>query len=167
MKKVERLSKKGRDSRETRLLRLHKDAWEKENTRLCEARRGTQLDLEQWRADALLSESVELKSFVANITEYESILYEERRQFEVDTVDPIWSLRTDLKGWVEGDPLSPCEEGSMAREDILRELECVKRQQRRIEELLQSEYDLLQSDIEECVARFVAANSNAFSPVTL
>ena len=92
-----------------------------------------------------------MKDFIAEVTEHESFLYEGRRQFEVDTVEPIWSLRTDLKDWVERSSQA-CDLGS-AREDVLHELESVKQQQRRIQEILQNEHDLLCLELEQYQAK--------------
>lgn len=164
LKKVQRLSKRGRESKETHLLRQHHEIWEKERSRLLALRKATQAELEAWRSEILVEGPIDLRNFIAEITEYQSELYEERQQFEADTLEPIWSLRIDLKGWVEDQWGSLQEDGCHANlgsthQAILRELESVKEQQRRIQEVLESEFELLSSEVKDTEARSVIAGA--------
>ena len=94
-----------------------------------------------------------MKDFVADITEHESLLYAGRQQFEADTVEPIWSLRTDLKDWVERSCPGDRDDVASTREAVLLELESVKMQQRRIQEMLQAEHDVLCLELEQYRAK--------------
>ena len=94
-----------------------------------------------------------MKDFMADITEHESSLYEDRQQFEADTVAPIWSLRTDLKAWVDRSCSGELEDITSTRDAVLQELESVKNQQRRIQEMLQAEHDALCLELEQYQAK--------------
>lgn len=155
LKRVESLSKRGKESRETGLLRQHRDVWEREHARLVRGKQEAQMELERWRSDMVLLGDEELKSFVAEVTAYESELYDSRQKFEEDTVEPIWSLRVDLKSWVGGRTV----EGGIddaSHEAVLRELDSVKEQQRRIQGILQSEFDILWSEIKDYSSEYLS-----------
>ena len=152
LKRVERLSKRGKESRETGLLRQHRDVWEREHARLVRGRQEAQMELERWRSDVFLLGDQELKSFVAEVTAYESELYDSRQKFEEDTVEPIWSLRVNLKSWVGGGTV---EEDGACHEAVLHELDSVKEQQRRIQGILQSEFDVLWSEIKDYSSEYL------------
>ena len=109
------------------------------------------LGLESWRADTTLHGPELLRDLLAEIMDYESTLYKERGQFEADTVEPIWSLRVDLKTWIR-DRSSASLDADVCQV-ILREIESVKLQQKRIQEILQSEYDMVWSEIEDYATR--------------
>jgi len=89
LKRMQSLSKRGKKSRETGLLSQHREAWEREHARLKKEKKEAVMELEHWRADVVLHGSEELKAFVAEVTAYESELYDKRQQFEADTVEPI------------------------------------------------------------------------------
>ncbi len=114
-------------------------------------------ELEVWRSNILVGGPDGLKPFLSESTEYEAALWEERQRFESDTVEPIWSLRVDLKGWTEGRRKGGGRgaEGGLSfeeRQSILEQLDAVKEQQARIQGLLRSEWDLLSADLEVCAA---------------
>ena len=159
LKRVERLSKRGKESRETGLLRQHHDMWEREHARLVHGRQMAQMELERWRSDVVLLGDKELKSFVAGVTAYESELYDNRQKFEEDTVEPIWSLRVDLKSWVGGRTVEGGSDGA-SHEAVLRELDSVKEQQRRIQGILQSEFDVLWSEIKDYSSKYLPDKVN-------
>lgn len=154
LKRVERLSNRGKESRETSLLRQHRDMWEREHARLVQWRHKAQMELEHWRSDVVLHGDEELKSFVADVTAYESELYDKRQKFEEDTVEPIWSLRVDLKSWV-GSRTVEGDDDDVSHEAVLHELDSVKEQQRRIQGILQSEYDALWSEIKDYSSEYL------------
>lgn len=113
-------------------------------------------ELEAWRSHILLHGPDKVKSFLAESTEYESTLWEERERFESETVEPIWCLRVDLQHWTEG-----VREGGRGlrpeeQREVLEQLEMVKGQQVRIQEILQSEFDLLSADLKQANERYVA-----------
>lgn len=157
LKRMQSLSKRGKKSRETGLLSQHHDAWEREHARLKREKKEAVMELEHWRADVVLHGSEELKAFVAEVTAHESELYDKRQQFEADTVEPIWSLRVDLKSCVESNPHGkPPGIGS----EVLHELHSVKEQQKRIEDMLQSEFDELWSEMSDCVSKYLPDSTN-------
>ena len=157
LKRVQSLSQRGKKSRETGLLKQHRDAWEREHSRLVKERREAVMELEGWRADVILQGSEELKAFVAEVTAYESELYDERQQFEADTVEPIWALRVDLRSCVESSPRGKLYDNGS---EVLHELHSVKEQQKRIEGILQSEFDELWSEMSGYVSQYLPDCAN-------
>ncbi len=110
----------------------------------------TVTDLGVWRSNILLHGPDGLKSFLTETTDYETALWEERERFESETVDPLWSLRIDLKSWTEGEGAGLTGE---ERRSILDQLEAVRGEQARIQEVLRRESELLSAAVEECAAR--------------
>ena len=143
------LSKRGKLSKESGLLKKHCEVWDKEHDRLLETGRTAQAELEFWKTAAL--KDVEMKSFIVEVMDYESSLCQERDQFESNTVDPIWSLRVDLKGWVNDRACPESDQSLPSFDDVLAELESVKDQQCRIQQLLQDEYDMIWSELSEFI----------------
>lgn len=152
LKRVKKLSKTSKDSKENALLKTHREAWDRMHAQLVSAKVKSQIDVEMWKSKQLEDSGDEsLKAFVLEFTDLESQLYDERMEFEKETVEPIWSLRIDLKGWLQGNS-SPEEDRAETQsaecEGILEQLKLVKEQQNRIQEVLEAEYDILQSELD-------------------
>jgi hypothetical protein len=155
LKRVKKLSKTSKDSKENSLLKTHREAWDRMHAQLVSAKVKYQTDVEMWKSKQLEDSGDEsLKAFVLECTDLESHLYDERLEFEKETIDPIWSLRIDLKGWLQGNS-SPEEDraqssvaGLQGHEGILEQLKLVKEQQNRIQEFLEAEYDMLQLELD-------------------
>ena len=155
LKRVKKLSKTSKDSKETALLKTHHEAWDRIHAQLVSAKVKYQIEVEMWKSKQLEDSGDEsLKAFVLECTDLESQLYNERMDFEKETVEPIWSLRIDLKGWLHGNssPEEDRDQSSVARlqghKEILEQLKLVKEQQNRIQELLEAEYDMLQLELD-------------------
>ena len=148
-RRFKKLSKQGKQSKETSVLKKHHDIWEREKARLADLKTKTQAELNFWRSDILTQGDDHLSEIFAELTEYESQLYDERQEFEGNTVDPVWSLRVDLKTLIEDSSFPEADQPALtARKDILEELDAIKKQQVRIQRLLQEEYDMISSDLE-------------------
>lgn len=157
LQRVKKLSKTSKKSKENAVLRAHRDAWDRMHTQLISAKLRSQADVEMWKSSVLESQDKELKSCVLTCTDLESQLYEERLEFERETVDPIWSLRIDLKGWLEGKSCPEEKERSvLGHEEILEQLRLVKEQQNRIQAILDAEYDVVQSDLDDFSSEFLS-----------
>ena len=155
LKRVKKLSKTSKDSKENSLLKTHHEAWDRMHAQLISAKVNYQIEVEMWKSKQLEDSGDEsLKAFVLECTDLESQLYNERMDFERETVEPIWSLRIDLKGWLHGNssPEEDRDQSSIAKlqghEEILEQLKLVKEQQNRIQELLEAEYDMLQLELD-------------------
>ena len=148
-RRFKKLSKQGKQSKETSILKKHHDVWEREKAKLADLKTKTQAELNFWRSDILAQGDDHLSEIFAELTEYESQLYDERQKFEGVTVDPVWSLRIDLKTLIEDSSFPEADQSTLsARKDILEELATIKEQQARIQGLLQEEYDMISSDLE-------------------
>ena len=159
--RVKKLSKKNKKSREDALLKSHREAWERMHAKLVSAKVSCQTEVEMWKSKALESGDEELKAFVLESTYFESQLYKERLEFEQNTVEPLWSLHTDLKGWLESGSCPEEEDRTVLnREDILSQLQLVKEQQKRIREILEAEYEMIQSDIHQVSCEYLPDESS-------
>lgn len=155
--RVKKWSKTSKKSKENALLKAHHEAWDRMHAQVVGAKLKSQANVEMWKSKVLEDKDEELKSFVLECTDLESRLYEERLEFERDTVDPIWSLRIDLKGWLEGNSYPEERERSVpGREEILQQLKLVKEQQNRIQAILDAEFDMIQSDLDVVVSKFLS-----------
>ena len=158
LKRVEELAKVGKRSRECGLLRHHKEAWRKKQAQLLDDGRRAQLDLESWRSAAVLVEEGGgggggggwLKEFLAEVAEFEALLFEDREGFREMTVEPLWELRVDLKQLVQ-EAARPNPRCPTNQQDVLKELESVKQQQQRIWELLDAEFREVYSHLQPLV----------------
>ena len=163
--RVKKLSKTNRHSKESALLKTHRKAWDKMHTQLVSAKVKHQVDVEMWKSKQLECSDEELKAFVLECTDLESRLYEERLDFEKETVDPIWSLRIDLKGWLEGNSC-PEEDRSTVlgqSEGVLEQLKLVKEQQDRILEVLEAEYNMLRSELDVFVSENLPSETGSLT----
>ena len=123
---------------------------------LVSAKISCQVEVEEWKSKVLESRDEELKAFVLESTDLESQLYEEREEFERCTVDPLWSVRIDLKGWLEThDRPEEDRSAGLGHEEIMQQLRMVKEQQNRIQAILEAEYDTLQSDLNVSVSQYL------------
>lgn len=157
LQRMKKLSKTNKKSKENALLKAHHDAWDRMHTQLVRAKLRSQADVEMWKSSVLENQDKELKSYVLECTDLESQLYEERLEFERETVDPIWSLRIDLKGWLEGMSCPKEKERSvLGHEEILEQLRLVKEQQNRIQAILDAEYDMVQSELDSFSSEFLS-----------
>lgn len=164
LQRVKKLSKTSKKSKENALLKAHHEAWDRMHAQLVSAKLRSQADVEMWKSNVLESRDSELKSYVLECTDLESQLYEERLEFERETVDPIWSLRIDLKGWLEGKSCSEEKERAvLGQEVILEQLRLVKEQQNRIQAILDAEYDMVQSDIDNFNSEFQPSDHSTVS----
>ena len=154
--RVRDLSKTGKTSKERGLLRTHREIWEKERVRLQERRIELQAELEEWRREMGRAGERWWAELVAETVALESDLYSQRQQFFEQTVQPLWSLKVELKSALErrrkggegggGGGVGGGREGKLV---LLRELEAVKKQQQRIWEVLEEEYDVVWTDLME------------------
>ena len=168
LQRVKKLSKTSKDSKENALFKTHHEAWDRMHAQLVSAKVKYQIDVEMWKSKQLEESDEGLKAFVLECTDLESQLYDERVDFEKETVDPIWSLRIDLKGWLQGNS-SPEEDRSVAvlqgHEGILEQLKLVKEQQNRIQELLEAEHDMLQSELDAFVSESLSREAGGLMAV--
>lgn len=165
LQRVKKLSKTSKNLKENALLKTHHEAWDRMHTQLVSAKVKCQIDVEMWKSKQLENGDEEVKAFVLECTDLESQLYDERLDFEKETVDPIWSLRIDLKGWLQGNS-SPEEDRSISaqgHEEILEQLKLVKEQQNRIQELLETEYDMLQSELDAFMSESVPSETGSLT----
>ena len=168
LQRVKKLSKTSKNSKENALLKTHHKAWDRIHAQLVSAKVKYQIDVEMWKSKQLEDSDESLKAVILECTDLESQLYDERMDFEKETVDPIWSLRIDLKGWLQGNS-SPEEDRSVAvfqdHEGILEQLKLVKEQQNRIQELLEAEYDMLQSELDVFVSESLSREAGGLMAV--
>ena len=167
LQRVKKLSNTSKKSKENALLKAHHDAWDRMHTQLVSAKLRSQADVEMWKSSVLENQDKELKSYVLECTDLESQLYDERLEFERETVNPIWSLRIDLKGWVEGKSCPEEQERSiLGREEILEQLRLVKEQQNRIQAILDAEYDMVQSELDDFSSDFLSDEAGNHTTVS-
>ena len=154
LQRVEKLSKTSKNSKGKALLETHHEAWHKMHSQLVSAKVKYQVDVETWKSKQIEGDDEAMKAFVLECTDTESRLYDERLEFEKETVDPIWSLRIDLKSWIQGNSC-PEEDRSAAvvvdHERILEQLKLVKEQQNRIQDILDEEYEEVHSELDAFV----------------
>ena len=165
LQRVKKLSKASKNSKENALLKTHHEVWDKMHAQLVSAKVKYQIAVEMWKSKQLEDSDEELKAFVLECTDLESQLYDERLDFEKKTIDPIWSLHIDLKGWLQGNS-SPEEDRSVAmlgHKGVLEQLKLVKEQQNRIQEHLEAEYDILQSELDAVMLENVPSETGSLT----
>ena len=161
--RVKKLTKTNKESREKALLKSHYEAWDKMHRQLVSSKVKSQVDVEEWKSKVLESRDEELKVFVLESTDLESQLYKEREEFERCTVDPMWSLRIDLKGWMEVHGSPEEDRTCLGHEDIVKQLKMVKEQQNRIQKILDTEYDMIQSDLNAVASLYLPDEGSELS----
>ena len=160
LQRVKKLSKTSKLSKDSALLKTHHEAWDRMHTQVVSAKVNSQVGVEMWKSKVLGSRDEELKAFVLECTDYESQLYEERLEFETNTVDPIWSLRIDLKSWIQESSCPEEDRPVLDHEGVLKELKSIKKEQNRIQELLEAEYDMVQSELDRFASECLPSESN-------
>ncbi len=147
LKRFKSISKKGKETKETSILRKHHEIWKKEHTRMIDLQSKVRSELNQWRADILAKDDPIFNELLMELTTFESELYEQSQQFRALTLTPVRSVRTELKSLFEErsevDQLTPSP-----LELIMAELETVVEQQNKIQQLLQDEYEIVETDLE-------------------
>ena len=147
LKRFKTISKKGKETKETSILRKHHEIWRKEKTRIVDLKSKVQSELNQWRSDSLANDDPIFKALWMELTTLESELYEQRHRFRDLTLTPVKSVQTELKCLFEErsevDQLTPSP-----LEQIMAELETVVEQQNKIRHLLQDEYEIMETDLE-------------------
>ena len=148
LQRFNKLTKKGREAKETSLLKKHHEIWMKEKTRLSNLKSRAQSELNQWRSKVMSSDPC-LSELVTELTMYESELYEQRAEFEELTLNPVWLLRTDLKCLLENRSFPEADQTvPSCLDQILEELERVKEQQALIQRLLHDKCVLVEDELE-------------------
>lgn len=131
------------------LLKKHQEIWRREKTRLVDMKHRALSELNQWRTELLAKGNPCLKQLLSELTAYELELSDEQKQFEELTVTPVCTLTRELKCMGVKGRTEVDQSGSSPMELIVSEIELVKEQQNKIRYLLQEEFDILQSDLEE------------------
>lgn len=90
-KKMKSLAKQGEQSKEAQMLRLHREVWQSEWTRLELEREKVEADLEEWRA--VLGDR--------ELAKCEVMLCEERKKFAEVVVRPVQVLQYNCKRWLK------------------------------------------------------------------
>ncbi|XP_068101841.1 coiled-coil domain-containing protein 148 isoform X2 [Hyperolius riggenbachi] len=146
IKKTQHASKVTKDQT---LIKQHLPVWWKEHERLSDIRGKAESQLQSY-----LEEKSTSCPFFADMADLEQQLSEERAGYKTCTVQPIWQLRDDLKHRI-------CElrhhslrqsqmENDFEPENIIQEVESVKRQQNALIERLIEEQRALEDDLCEC-----------------
>ncbi|KAG7464100.1 hypothetical protein MATL_G00183660 [Megalops atlanticus] len=141
-------------TRESTLLRLHRQAWSQEQSRLIKAGEKVEAELLSF----LIQNAVGL-DFTSHMQEYELSLEKERERFRVATVTPIWQLREDLQCRLSEVASQQCPLPSRPPDwdRVLQEVSSVKDQQEAVQQTLQSECQSVEQEIsamglEECLS---------------
>ncbi len=149
LERFKSLTKKGKQAKEVLLLRKHHEIWNQENTRLFESCSRAQSELNQWRGDMLAKGYPCLKELLTELTAFESELHDSQQEFKQRTLTPVWCVRADLKGLVKDTASGPLGKPHLSPlEQIIAELETVKEQQNIIQQLLQEEFESMESDLD-------------------
>ena len=112
-----------------------------------------QEDLEEWRGEVGSNGGQFWREFLDDAAALESQLHAERQEFFEQTVQPLWTLKVELKGVLERHKKEGGRggggEGEEERRVLSGELEAVQRHQQRIQELLGEAFQLLWSEVAE------------------
>ncbi|XP_073490219.1 coiled-coil domain-containing protein 148 [Aquarana catesbeiana] len=131
------------------LIKQHSVVWWKEHKRLSESREKVESQLQTF-----LEEKSTLCPFFADMVNLEQQLSEERDGYKACTVHPIWQLRDDLKHRIcelRHDSLHQSQmENDFDPENIIQQVESVKRQQNVLIEKLIQEQRALKEGLLEC-----------------
>ncbi|KAM5152196.1 coiled-coil domain-containing protein 148 [Mantella aurantiaca] len=131
------------------LIKQHSLVWWKEHKRLSESREKVESQLQSF-----LEERSTYCPFFADMVALEQQLSEERDGYKACTVHPIWQLRDDLKHRIcelQHDSLHQSEmENDFDPENVIKQVESVKRQQNVLIEKLIQEQRVLEDELLEC-----------------
>ncbi len=155
-KRFKSITKKGKETKETSLLKKHHEIWSQEHTKLSESWSKALSELNQWRGSMLASGELPLKKMLTVLTTFESELHDSQEEFKELTLKPVWCVRTDLKGLARDPSLE--KEPSLPLEQIMVELKIVKEQQKVIQKLLQEELETVESELDHFMDEWGVCN---------
>uniref|UniRef100_H3AX29 Coiled-coil domain containing 148 n=1 Tax=Latimeria chalumnae TaxID=7897 RepID=H3AX29_LATCH len=144
--KIQKTLQSAKHIKEQMLIKQHSQVWWQEQTKLAEARKKAELDLQQF-----FEEGCFVNPLLIEMIHLDLHLLEEQEAFKAATVEPIWHLKEDLKHrLVELKYLSPQQHHKADDFDIrniLKEVEFVKDQEKGVMRKLKLEQLALEKQI--------------------
>ncbi|XP_026073975.1 coiled-coil domain-containing protein 148 isoform X2 [Carassius auratus] len=146
--KVQKVLDAAQLNKERSVLSLHRQVWLQEHHRLNIARHKTEKDFQQFLHGGGFKEEAGT-DIISQLQEYELELEQEREEFRLTTVEPIYQLREDLQYRIS----SHCSTANHIREleKVSQQVLSVRQQQEEVMDRLQCECVSLQEDI--CVTQ--------------
>ncbi|NWR78933.1 CC148 protein, partial [Centropus unirufus] len=152
IKKTEQVSK---ITKEQTLLKQHRQVWWQEHKRLSESRQKAEAEIKTF-----LDEASHEHSFFSDMRNLEQKLSKERDTYRRNTVVPIWQLRKNMR-------LKLCEmqhhlleepylRSKLNPEEVVRQIESGKKQQKAILEFLALGSLALERELEDCKTKALA-----------
>ncbi|XP_018408668.1 PREDICTED: coiled-coil domain-containing protein 148 [Nanorana parkeri] len=147
--KIKKTQQACKITKDQTLIKQHSLVWWKEHKRLSDSREKMESQLQ-----IFLEEKSTFCPFFADIVNFEQQLSEERDGYKACTVHPIWQLRDDLKHRIcelRHDSLHQSQmENDFDPENIIQQVESVKRQQNVLIEKLIQEQQALEEELYGC-----------------
>ncbi|XP_029559208.1 coiled-coil domain-containing protein 148 isoform X3 [Salmo trutta] len=146
--KVKRTLRTAKETKESSLLRQHRQVWSRENIKLANAGEKAEAELQGFLGLNGLGSIID-KEVLSELLDHEVLLESELDAFRCATVEPIWQLREDLQyrltevqhQW-QHQPPQPSD-----WEKVLHQVNFVKDQQDAINGKLHTEYLAIEEDI--------------------
>ncbi|XP_030643182.1 coiled-coil domain-containing protein 148-like [Chanos chanos] len=142
--KVQRTLHAAQVRKERSQLKQHKQVWCREKDRLCKAGKKAEADVKSFLGLCGREKRNNL-STLTKLLEYDLQLEQEREDFRLATVEPVWQLREDLLFRLRAQSTSANQHAEW--EQVLQQVRFVKDQQETIMERLSSECLSLEQEI--------------------
>ncbi|XP_071196555.1 coiled-coil domain-containing protein 148-like isoform X1 [Salvelinus alpinus] len=146
--KVKRTLRTAKKTKESSLLRQHRQVWSRENIKLADAGEKAEAELQGFLGLNGLGSIID-KEVLSELLDHELLLESELDAFRCATVEPIWQLREDLQYRLtevqhqqQHQPPQPAD-----WEKVLHQVNYVKDQQDAINGKLHTEYLAIEEDI--------------------
>ncbi|XP_045560411.1 coiled-coil domain-containing protein 148 [Salmo salar] len=146
--KVKRTLRTAKETKESSLLRQHRQVWSRENIKLANAGEKAEAELQGFLGLNGLGSIID-KEVLSELLDHELLLESELDAFRCATVEPIWQLREDLQYRLtevqhqrQHQPPQPAD-----WEKVLHQVNFVKDQQDAINGKLHTEYLAIEEDI--------------------
>ncbi|XP_041720506.2 coiled-coil domain-containing protein 148 isoform X1 [Coregonus clupeaformis] len=146
--KVKRTLRAAKETKESSLLRQHRQVWSRENIKLANAGEKAEAELQGFLRPNGLGSRTD-KGILSELLDHELLLESELEAFRCATVEPIWQLRDDLQyRLTEVQHQQHHQPPQLADwEKVLHQVNFVKDQQDAINEKLHTEYLAIEEDI--------------------
>ncbi|XP_058643274.1 coiled-coil domain-containing protein 148-like [Onychostoma macrolepis] len=142
--KVQKVLDAAQVNKERSVLRLHRQVWFQEHHRLNIARHKTEKDLQHFLHGSGFKEEADT-DILFQLQEYELDLKQEREEFRLTTVEPVYQLRDDLQYRLSSQYSKANHISEL--EKVLQQVLSVRQQQEEVMDRLKCECVFLQQDI--------------------
>ncbi|XP_028249786.1 coiled-coil domain-containing protein 148-like [Parambassis ranga] len=143
--KVQKTRCAAKATKESSILRQHRQVWSRECPRLQKAENKTENDLQEF-LDHIKPNNI-TDTVIFSLQEYEMVLEREQETFRISTVEPVHQLRDDLRFRLHEVKQQQLSAQPSDWEEVIQQIHFVKDQQEKIAARLHTEYLALEEEI--------------------